>query len=1114
MTSPLAGRSPGQRGRSWCGSLKLVRLTSVTLISAVLLVTGLTAAVPAAALPSAWSAGQHGAGAGTGICGKAASGRPGNCPAPLPAADLPAGARDKAVVAAPPAQQQLAQLVDTRTWTSGGGNTFPGADVPFGMTQWSPDTLPDRSDGGGYSYADTTLDGYSLTHVSGPGCPIAGDIPILPMTGALPAGNPNDVTTPFTHTGEVAQAGYYSAASNAPDTITSQFTATQHSAIGRFTFPQTISADFLIKLQDSQNADSADSAEVVGDNQVTGSDSSGEFCGRTNPGGQPDQYTVHFSIVFSQPFSASQVITQAGQADPAAVFLTFNTSTDPVIDAKIGVSYVSTANAQLNWQTEDPGWDFGAVQTAAQRSWDSLLGKIQVSGGSYAQTQEFYSLLYKDFLEPSTASDADGQYLGADSQVHTLSPGQHDQYGVYSGWDIYHSLSQLQAILDPSAASDMAQSLVNYYSQDGELQRWGYEYMDTFVMVGDPADSIIADYYAFGARHFDTRRALADMLTQANTVNNIRPGEALEQQYGYLPYDATYQCSECNKTEHDWVASLLENDNADLALSQFAAAQGDGQDAVALQRRANNWENLFDAGNGLLTPRAQDGQFLAGVTGADTAPYVEGSAEEYLWDVPNDYPALFSLLGGDSQVVPTLQQFLSQPNGGGMYAELSNEFGLGEQYALDYAGDPAGTQQAVSNIRNTMYLPGPSGLANNDDLGAESSQFIWEMLGLYPENPGSDNLLLTTPGFPHASVSLPGGNTITINAPGASATEFYADSLAINGHPDSKLSVPYPALTGGATLDWTLGTSPTSWGSAPQDAPASYPLGLRPAVGFVSSQQALVTPGGSTTLTVGAQDAADRAQTVTASVAAPAGITVTPGSASIQVPADGQGNLAVTVSAAAGEAEGLYPVTVGFTEAGQVIGQSSLTVAVDAPGDLAPFFDNTGITDDSAPTQGNFDGSGNSYSAQALAADGITPGGTVASDGVTFTWPDTASGTADNVIADGQTIALSGSGPTLGFLGTGVNASYSATGTVYYTDGSSQQFTISFVNWTSGSPPAGDTVVATTPYLNTPTGQLARTRYLYGAFVPLDPSRTVEAVQLPAAGSGDTGIHIFAVAIG
>ena len=161
-------------------------------------------------------------------------------------------------------------------------------------------------------------------------------------------------------------------------------------------------------------------------------------------------------MVFSQPFTASQVITESGQTDPAGVFLTFNTMTNPVIDAKVAISYVSTANAQQNWQTENPGWNFNAVKATAQNSWNNLLGAIRVSGGSYAQTQEFYSLLYKDFLQPNITSDVNGQYMGADEKVHTISGGQKNQYGIYSGWDIYHSLAQLQAMLDPSAASDQA----------------------------------------------------------------------------------------------------------------------------------------------------------------------------------------------------------------------------------------------------------------------------------------------------------------------------------------------------------------------------------------------------------------------------------------------------------------------------------------------------------------------------------------------------------------------------------------------------------------------------------------------------------------------------------
>ena len=197
-----------------------------------------------------------------------------------------------------------------------------------------------------------------------------------------------------------------------------------------------------------------------------------------------------------------------------------------------------------------------------------------------------------------------------------------------------------------------------------------------------------------------------------------------------------------------------------------------------------------------------------------------------------------------------------------MYAQLTNEFDLGEQFALDYAGDPAGTQKAVANIRNTMYLPGPDGLANNDDLGAESSQFIWEMLGMYPENSGRGTLVFASPGFPKATIHLANGKAINIQAPGASPSTYYVQSLKLNGEPYSKTWVNYSKLTRGASLDWTLDNKPSSWGSAAADAPRSYTNGLRPVVGFLSEQNVTVAPGSNATIKVGAQNATTRRQAV------------------------------------------------------------------------------------------------------------------------------------------------------------------------------------------------------------------------------------------------------------
>ena len=976
--------------------------------------------------------------------------------------------------------------------------------------------MPRRSAGGGYTFGDTSLTGYSLTHVSGPGCGAGGDVPILPIIGALPSGNPNSVLTSFSNSGEVAQAGYYSAQSNQPNTITSEFAATPHSAMGRFTFPATTQAGFLIKLMNSQNGDFGDGAQIVNDHEISGYDTSGHFCGEANNHGQVQEYTVHFDITFDHPFTNSQVITQSGQSDPAAVYITFDTTSAQVIEAKVGTSYVSDANAALDWQKENPGWDFGSVKSAAQQDWNDLLGRIQVAGGSVAQTQEFYSTLYKDFIHPNISSDVNGEYTGSDMKTHTVRAGQHDQYGTFSGWDTYHSLAQLQAMLDPDAAGDQAQSLLNYYAQDKILQQWGYLNLNNYVMVGDPAQSIIADYYAFGARNFDTSEALADMLEQATTVNDVRPGEALEEQLGYLPEDGKYGC--CNP--HGYVPTLLEYNSQDLALSHFAAAMGDTKNAAMLEKRANNWENVFDLANGLLNPRNADGSFVPGITPTSTSRYVEGTAEEYLWNVPNNYAALFSLLGGKSKVVPALRRFLSQPNGFGEFAYLTNEFGFGEQYALNYAGDPAGTQEAVNHIRNTMYQPGPSGLPDNDDLGANSSAFVWEMLGIYPENSGIDTMVFNSPGFPYASINLPNGKTVTVNAPGASPTTFYVDALKINGSPYNKLYVPFSTLSqGGATLDWKLRTTPGTWGTSPQAAPPSYRAGEQAVVASVDPGYFVLQPGTSSTTTLKLANVTDTNQAVSWTASADKGITVSPAQGSLTIGPNRTTSKQLTVGATNDAADGRYTVTFRITTGGGEPKTVALGIAVAKPGELWPYYTNAGITDDNDTSAANYDGGGWSYSAQALAAQGVTPGSTVTADGVDYMWPDVPVATLDNIEASGQTIPLAAPAHAskIGLLGSATNAGSSGAGgtaTVTYTDGSTSQFTAKFSDWTlgggGGTPLPGNFTAVTTPYRNfTGNNRDNVITHVFALDAPVSVAKTIASITLPQSEGGD--MHVFAI---
>lgn len=390
---------------------------------------------------------------------------------------------------------------------------------------------------------------------------------------------------------------------------------------------------------------------------------------------------------------------------------------------------------------------------------------------------------------------------------------------------------------------------------------------------------------------------------------------------------------------------------------------------------------------------------------------------------------------------------------------------------------------------------------------------------MYPENSGADTLVFTGPGFPHAAISLPNGKTITINAPGASPTTFYVDALKLNRASYNKLSVPFSTLSKGATLDWTLGITATSWGSAAADAPPSYgPVFADSA--SLSPGTVYLTPGASAPVKLTVQSLT-AAQTVGWTATVPAGLTLSPASGSLSVPANGSATASLTVTA--GTADGDYTIPIAFTSSsGQVI-PVQLSVVVAKAGDLAPYYNVTGISDDGSPTTANFDGDGFSYSEQALAAANLGPGATVTEGGIAYTMPDVAASQPDAVEASGQTIPVTTpSGATsIGFLGSAVNAGTagaSGTVTVTYTDGTTSTGSLGVTDWTlgggSGTPQFGNVTAATLPYRNATDGskQTINT-YLFTATVPVDGSKTVASVTLPATVNNGS-IGIFAISAG
>jgi predicted alpha-1,2-mannosidase len=955
--------------RGWSAPAR--RRTAVTCAALLTfaLVPSLAAAVPGAA-----------ATIGTDTAGPATAG---------PATAGPATAVATTAHASPALVKDPASYVDPFVGTGSGGtvvgqvDTFPGADVPFGMLQWSPDT-PSRPAGGGYNFTDKDITGFSLTHLSGPGCAIAGDIPVLPMTGAVPA-DPASAMAPFTHAREQAHPGYYAAQlGSGARAIQTQITVTSRTGLASFGYPRTANARLLLKVGDSANGSSAATFATRGDNEVTGSVTSGHFCG------QPDSYTVYFAARFDQPFTSSG--TWSG-ADAAAVrlhpgatrlqvtgrqhptsapvsihpavsastdkakatqgsgvvaggYLTFNTQDHPLLKMQVAISYVSVDGALGNLKAQARSWSVKTVAAQAKAAWNAQLGKISIGGGTYAQQRTFYTALYHALLHPNLFSDADGRYPGFDGQIHRTQPG-HAQYANYSGWDIYRSEIPLITLLDPGQAADMATSLLSDGKQGGWLPKWPVAAGYTGVMNGDAADPILAEIEAFGGRGFDLKQAVAAAVHGADAGGPPGQGWYAERPHGrdyitdgYVPNVSADSISPLPNGASETLEYALD----DFAISRLAAAAGETPITTKFLDRSQNWANVFDTAAGYILPRGADGAFPSsasqGYAGFGQSGFQEGNAAQYTWMVPQNLPALFQGTGGDKAAISRLDTLFSQLNVGPNepYYWAGNEPGLGTPWAYDTAGQPYQTQAVVRKILTTLYSPTPGGEPGNDDLGAMSSWYVWSAMGLYPQTPGVPMLVTGSPLFPSITVHA-GANSLVINAPQAAAGSPYVHALTVNGH-DSQHT--WIMLDGHPqTLDFTLSATPdTSWGSAAADAPPAYGAGP---VHFPASTlasitatpaQAVVNPGASTTVTVGVDNTNGTTPAkVSWQAAAQSGLTVTPASATVTAAAGATADTKVTLAAKASLATGYYQVTLtARTAAGAVIQPDSILVTVSKPG--------------------------------------------------------------------------------------------------------------------------------------------------------------------------------------
>jgi predicted alpha-1,2-mannosidase len=776
--------------------------------------------------------------------------------------------------------------------TFGGGHNFPGATVPFGMVQWGPDTIPSDFNSGGYDYRDEQLKGFGLTHMSGAGCAIYGDFPFLPTTSPI-ASSPAVADSPrldtefqpaFVHSAERAKPGYYSLylAQLDGSWIRTELTATTRTGLARFTFPANAQSSVLINAGGSaQENDSADVQIDPAANEISGSASSGFFCG------QRPRYRVYFSAVFDRPFGSfgtwSRQTLNPGStsaSDSRAVdvltrdtaqtgaYTTFDTTQNPVVGARVGISFVSVADARANLAAENPGKPFGKIAADADRSWNDALGRIKVSGGPHRNLKTFYTALYHAFMAPRTFNDVNGDYPGMDGRIHHTGT---TQYADFSGWDTYRGQIQLLSILMPNRANDMIRSLLADAAQSGCLPRWPYANGQSMTLVGDSADPIIASAAAFGADRFNVRKALAAMVKGATESCRSQNGDYLERQglapylaLGYVPYDI-----DTNVRNSNWVlgspdavwgsaATTLEYATDDFAIAQFAARMaGDRPTYRNFMGRSANWRRLYNPATGLIEPRYANGAFPSPYDDLGGAGFAEGDAFQYTWMIPHDPAGLFNLMGGRGQATDRLIYFTRELNGDGDgghtdHALLGNEPNLNAPWLFDWTQKPFRTQEAIRRALSTLYSATPTGYPGNDDLGTLSSWYVFGALGLYPEVPGVGVLAVSSPLFRRAAIALPHGRRLLITAdafkyvkprplrkkkpgkkkppppkavkvPLSTLNAPYIRAMSLNGRAYDRPWTTYCALARGGTISYQLGPSPVrGWGASMADLPPSY----------------------------------------------------------------------------------------------------------------------------------------------------------------------------------------------------------------------------------------------------------------------------------------------------
>ena len=763
---------------------------------------------------------------------------------------LAAGAASAAAATASSGDRAWA-AVDPFIGTGGEGHTFPGAVVPFGMVQLSPDTqIRPRKDAygwaAGYRYDDHTIVGFSHTHFSGTGHSDLGDVLVMPIAGAvrLERGDidkpGSGYTSRFRHEGEVAQPGYYAVTLD-DDGIRAELTASPRVGMHRYTFPAGKPAHVVVDLRTSLY-DYAGKVlwsrlRLHPDGTVTGF--------RETRGWAPGRQ-LYFAMRFSRPISGHQfhdteenVVykgfpppahddpAQRAQIEGRQLVGDFDFADAPggQLLVKVALSPVSEDNAIANLDKEVPDWNFDRVRADARHAWSQALGAVDVDAPA-PMRRAFYTALYHTLQAPSLFMDVDGRYRGPDNAVHQAKGWTN--VSTFSLWDTYRALHPLLTLVQPpQRTNDVVNSLLasRRESAYGILPVWAFHGLETWCMIGYHAVPVIADAYMKGIRGYDTHEALQAMV--ASATYGPYDGIAQYMQLGYVPID-----------EEDEAASkTLEYAFDDWTIARMAQSMGQRDIAATFEKRAGNWKNAFDPDTGFMRARKRDGSFrtpfdpTASGYGTD---YTEGNAWQYSWYVPQDVAGLAGALGGDDALVAKLDQVFDARVDPKIFAHMEDITGLIGWYAhgnepshhvaylYAYAGQPWRAQERLAKIMATQYAPRPDGLAGNDDLGQMSAWYVFTALGFYPVAPGSNEYVIGRPFVRRATLDLPNGKHFTVIADGLDDAHPYVGRVELDGKPLDRVYLRHDEITAGGTLRFTMQAQPNrAWGTDPAARPYS-----------------------------------------------------------------------------------------------------------------------------------------------------------------------------------------------------------------------------------------------------------------------------------------------------